>query len=273
MILTILNIKLIYKILEMESKILKPSNYNYFPEKDRIIETNDKNSTNSYEFLTYHPVCVTSEMVGTSIEELLMHNFPTKRSWECSRLCSFPQELIVRLDHRSHMKFILLKAKINRPIQELDIFIGDGIHGNFNDVEYRKVAIHTQINDEGVTIKVDGIGNYLKLAFIKQSIRNQDNPFGQVSLSQLKIFGKQINHLIYYDPLEDDLSKSSKETIDTILINLGLPLNDPFFIVNDQNYEIAPVDEQTKITLKDLLNILNRADKCNKILINISQGL
>ena len=100
--------------------ILKPSNYNYFPEHDRVIEVRDKNNNfkQTYEFLTFHPVSVTSEMVGTSIDELLMHNFPTKKSWENSRLSSFPQEIIIRLNYRSHMKYVLIKAKVSRPIPE-----------------------------------------------------------------------------------------------------------------------------------------------------------
>lgn len=117
---------------------------NYFPEHDRLLvtETNkvEEPKDQIYEFLPYHPVCVSSEMVGTSVEELLTHNFPSKRSWECSRLCNFPQELIIRLNYRSHMKYVTIKAKINRPIQEVQLFAADGVFGNFNDTEYRKVG-------------------------------------------------------------------------------------------------------------------------------------
>jgi hypothetical protein len=118
---------------------------NYFPEQDRVLVVDSNSKKNElpsrqlYEFLPFQPVCVSSEMVGTSVEELLIHNFPSKRSWECSRLCNFPQELVVRLNHRSHMKYILIRAKISRPIEELDIYAADGVHGNFNDAEYRKL--------------------------------------------------------------------------------------------------------------------------------------
>ncbi len=255
----------------MDKYIIQPSNYNYFPERDRIVEVPTKQpqqpqnyDRKTYEFLTYHPVCVTSEMVGTSIEELVMHNFPTKRSWESSRLSKYPQELIIRLNYRSHMKYILIKTKIHRFIDELELYIADGLDGNFNDANYRRVNRHREtITDQGTTIKIDGIGNYLKIVFTRASFRTQDNPFGQVSVAQLKVFGKKINHLLYYDPLEDDVNYSSeiKESVDSILISMGLPLNDPYFIVNDQNYEIAPVDNDTKVTLKDLLDILRRSDK------------
>lgn len=115
---------------------------NYFPEQERVLVVENKSmypNKQTYEYLPFHPVCVTSEMIGTSVEELLLHNFPNKRSWECSRLCDFPQELIVRLNYRSHMKYILIKAKIGRPIDLVEIYTADGVYGNFNDCSYRKI--------------------------------------------------------------------------------------------------------------------------------------
>ena len=241
--------------------VLQPSNYNYFPEGDRITTFLD-GTKKSYEFLPFHPVSVTSEMVGTSIEELLMHNFPTKRSWECSRLCDFPQEVIVRMNFRCHFKYICVKTKVYRPIPELDLYIGDGISGSFVDCEYRKLGKVQNINEEGMNIKVDGIGNYLKLVFTKAALKTPDNPFGQVSLSQLKIFGKKVDHLIFNSTVDVE-----KDSIDKILINLGLPLNDPSFFITEENYYIAPVDEDTKITLRDLFKILYKADKSTCIII------
>ena len=94
----------------------------------------------SYEFIPFHPVAVTSEMLGTSTEELVMHNFPNKRSWECTRLCNFPQEMVHRLNYRSHIKYVLLRAKPHRPINGVIILIADGVGGNFNDLEYRQVG-------------------------------------------------------------------------------------------------------------------------------------
>ena len=89
-------------------------------------------------------------------------------------------------------------------------------------------------------------------------MKKRENPFGQVSLAQLKLFGKKINHLLYYN----DYQEENKDPIDTILINMGLPLNDPMFYVTDQNYEIAPVDNDTRITIKDMMMILKRAEGC-----------
>ena len=257
----------------MDETLLKPLNYNYFPQHDRLMEITKKNNTNNqhesdkkvYEFLSFHPVCTSSEMIGTSIEELLMHNYPTKRSWECSRLCDFPQELIIRLDSRSHLKYVLIRAKQNRPIQEIELHIGDGVEGNFNVASYRRMNKGKFINDEPQTIKVDGIGNYLKLIFTKPSLKTLENPYGQVSLTQIKIFGKKIKHCTYTDYPRFEANKT-QDLLDRILIDIGVPLNDPYSFVNDIDQETAAVDEDTRITLKDMSNILYHSDKSNYLI-------
>ncbi len=104
---------------------------------------------------------------------------------------------------------------------------------------------------------MDSIGNFLKLVFPIQSQKTKDNPYGQVSISQLKIFGKKINHLLYYD-----IDTNTKESIDRILIDMGIPINDIYSQIHDVDYEIAAVDEDSKITLKDMLIIMRRAEKC-----------
>ena len=244
---------------------------NYFPNQDTVLQidtispslqTNAHNDQlrQYYEFIPYHPVSVSSEMVGTTIEELLMHNFPTKNSWENSRLGQYPEEVIMRMNHRSHIKYVLLRAKINRPIPAVDLYIGDGVFGNFNDTQYLKVASAYNITEDGSTIKVDGIGNYIKLVFTKGNIKTLSNPFGQVSIAQLKLFGKKVNHLIYY---EENLQKEEQEknaNVDRILIQMGLPITNEYNLAYDQNYEIAPVDEETKITIRDMLQISRKAE-------------
>ena len=226
------------------------------------LDSNEQSKKQFYEFIPFHPATVTSEMVGTSVEELYQHNYPNKRSWECSRLCSFPQELVLRLDHRSHIKYVLLRSKVNRPSPEIILYIGDGSSGSYLDAQFRKFGTCQGLTEEGQTVRVDGIGNYIKLVFTKQARKTLENPFGQISLSQCKLFGKEINHLIYYDELSTNLydDEYGKDDIDNILIDLGLPLNDPIFFITDSNYEISPVDEETKWTLKDMLLILRRAE-------------
>jgi hypothetical protein len=89
------------------------------------------------------------------------------------------------------------------------------------------------------------------------SQKTKDNPYGQIGLSQLKVFGKKVNHLLYYN----DIDNSTKDTIDRILIDMGIPINDIYSQIHDDNYEIASVDEDTKQTIKELLLIMKRAEK------------
>ena len=246
---------------------------NYFPEQDTVevldkiipsLHTNQKNEPirQFYEFIPFHPVSVSSEMIGTTIEELLMHNFPTKNSWENSRLGNYPEEVFLRLNHRSDLKFVLISSKINRPIPQLDIYLGDGIVGNFNDTKYVKLKSEFNITEEGKTIPIQGIGNFVKLVFPRGNIKIQSNPFGQVSIAQLKFFGKPVDHLVYFNEnISNKYDPQAKNaSVDRVLIEMGLPINDEYNLVQDQNYDIAPVDEETKITIRDLLNISRRAE-------------
>ena len=245
----------------------------YFPEESNVIEIGEpspfsnKTQINDrqrqyFEFIPFHPVSATSEMVGTTIEELLQHNFPTKNSWENSRFARYPEEIVIRLNHRSEVRFILIRAKIDRPIPRVDIYLGDGVFGNFNDTKYLKLSSAQNVTEKGATIKVEGIGNFLKIVFPFGNMKTQNNPFGQVSLAQLKIFGKKINHLLYFNEGVPNLEDEKKNNdVDQLLIQMGLPITDEYNLVQDQNYEIAPVDVVNKITIHDLLLICRRAEK------------
>jgi len=244
----------------------------YFPEENNVLQMGEpspfENENNNdmqrqyFEFIPFHPVSTTSEMVGTTIEELLQHNFPTKNSWENSRFARYPEEIVIRLNHRSDVRFVLLRAKVDRPIPRVDIYIGDGVYGNFNDTKYLKLSSASNVTEQGSTVKVEGIGNFIKLVFPFGNMKTQNNPFGQVSLAQLKIFGKKVNHLLYFNEGVPNLEDEKKNNeVDQLLIQMGLPITDEYNLVQDQNYEIAPVDEETKITIHDLLLICRRAEK------------
>jgi len=244
----------------------------YFPEENNVLQMGEpspfENEYNNdmqrqyFEFIPFHPVSTTSEMVGTTIEELLQHNFPTKNSWENSRFARYPEEIVIRLNHRSDIRFVLLRAKVDRPIPKVDIYIGDGVYGNFNDTKYLKLSSAQNVTEQGSTVKVEGIGNFIKLVFPFGNMKTQNNPFGQVSLAQLKIFGKKVNHLLYFNEGVPNLEDEKKNNdVDQLLIQMGLPITDEYNLVQDQNYEIAPVDEETKITIHDLLLICRKAEK------------
>ena len=51
------------------------------------------------------------------------------------------------------------------------------IYGNFNDTIYIKLKTVYNLTEEGATIPVDGIRNYIKLVFTRGNIKIQSNPF------------------------------------------------------------------------------------------------
>jgi hypothetical protein len=78
---------------------------------------------------------------GTSIEELArQESFHNESTWECSRYCTFPQEIVLRLNYRCEIAHIVLQAKEDRFIPEVDVLIGDGLSGSFIDVDYRRAG-------------------------------------------------------------------------------------------------------------------------------------
>ena len=97
-----------------------------------------RNAKSKFAWVPFHTVSATSEMQGTNLEELSLNHYePSERAWECSRYVDFPQEVIIRLNHRSEVAHVIIMAKENRFIPECEIYVGDGISGSFDDVDYR----------------------------------------------------------------------------------------------------------------------------------------
>lgn len=69
-----------------------------------------------------------------------------------------------------------------------------------------------------------GIGNYLKIVIKKQPKKSTDNPFGQVSIGLLKVWGRYTNYGTKIRneqiPIVDD-----KTNIDKLLIGMGIPVD------------------------------------------------
>lgn len=95
-----------------------------------------------FTWVPFTVVSVSSEMQGTSADDLARHqNFqPQQHTWECARYCSYPQEIIIRLNYRSEVAHLILMAKEDRYIPEVEVYVGDGLSGSFLDVEYRRAG-------------------------------------------------------------------------------------------------------------------------------------
>ncbi len=91
-----------------------------------------------FTWVPFNCVAASSEMQGTSLEDLSMITFePHTGAWECARYCKFPQEIVIRLNYRSEIAHLIMMSKEDRFVPEVEIHIGDGMTGSFLDVDYR----------------------------------------------------------------------------------------------------------------------------------------
>lgn len=100
-------------------------------------------------------------------------------------------------------------------------------------------------------VKCHGTGNFLKLVIKEKPGRSQYNPYSQVSISNVKVWGR----LTGYPGLANRFVETSKDKtrIDKVLLEMGVAaevLN--WYDQTDVDYANMPIDENTKITLKDL---------------------
>ena len=209
-------------------------------------------------WVSFSAVSSSTEAQGTSISELERSEKSSERSWECGRFASFPQEIIVRLDHRIQFSYILLATKPNKLIPEVEVQIGDGVYGSFLDAEYHYAGKSFNITPTLSQVPVSGIGSYLKLVFPTKPKPNANNPHGQVSLAVLKIWGRKIDYSMTINKIS--LIKTQTDEVDKILLGMGVPLELLLWSKEDfESYRYAPIDEDSRETLIELDQIKNRA--------------
>jgi len=101
-------------------------------------------------------------------------------------------------------------------------------------------------------IKINGFGSFLKLVIPNAPKRSHKNPYGQVSIGALKVWGRFSGYHHGVKNEENPLSKDNSE-VEKVLIGMGIPLDlIAWFNEGERNFEYAPIDEDTKQTIKDL---------------------
>jgi hypothetical protein len=68
--------------------------------------------------------------------------------WENDRYCTWPQEVIIKLDVRTQVSHILIISKEDRSIPECQFYLGDGLSGTFDDCPYRFAGSGSHIIEE-----------------------------------------------------------------------------------------------------------------------------
>jgi len=106
-----------------------------------------------------------------------------------------------------------------------------------------------------------GIGSYLKLLIQKPPKKSQMNPFNQVSIATLKLWGRKTAYFTRIKNEELPLT-NSKSAIDKILIGLGVPVDlIAWFDEDDRNFQYAPIDEDSRQTLEDMQKLKHQCLK------------
>ncbi len=213
-----------------------------------------------YQFIEFNSVACSSQNEGTSLEELSFALRPTENGWECGRFAKFPQEVVFKLHARAHLEYVMVAAKSGMMLSGLQVFVGDGLSGSFVDVKYHLAGEAKSVDNQQQKIKCYGIGSFLKLVFGTQPEKTPENTYGQVGLALVRVWGVPVAYykgVKYTDPTEE---KSSKEAIDKILIELGVPIDGAEWSHADpESSKYTPVDQDTRETLIALEKIRDQA--------------
>ncbi|CAD8106995.1 unnamed protein product [Paramecium primaurelia] len=203
-----------------------------------------------FNWVPFHIVACSSEDFNSPADFLSTQQYGQQRSWECSRTADYPVEIILRFHTRIQVDHLLIASKADKGIPKMNIYIGDGLNGGWNDAEYRRAGQCENIYVKPLQVKLTGIGNYLKIKIIEHPKRAPQNPYGQVSISLLKIWGIPRSYNIV-DQSEEVYG--AKDNIDKMLIDLGIPVDMiNWFEDDDRNYQYAPIDDESRDTLNDL---------------------
>lgn len=213
-----------------------------------------------HTLIGYSAVCASSEAQGASVLSLEKSYQSMQEHWECARFASFPQYLVFRLDFRVQFSYIVLQTKLNRVIPDVEVHVGDGLVGSFEDAEYTLAGKGYNITASPSQISVNGIGSFLKLVFLTKPKASPNNPHGQVSLTNLKVWARIVNSTC--DINQRKPIKTYADEVDKILIGMGVPLEMILWSKEDpDSFRYAPIDDDSRETLLELEQIKEKAYK------------
>ena len=99
----------------------------------------------------------------------------------------------------------------------------------------------------------------MKVKFNTRPEKTNQNPCAQVGIGLLRVWGQPLG---YHKGLVNESSneKPDSDAVDKVLIEMGIPLNNVKWTYdNPENYNYAPVDDHTRITLQDMEKIRDKA--------------
>uniref|UniRef100_A0A452ITR0 Centrosomal protein of 104 kDa n=1 Tax=Gopherus agassizii TaxID=38772 RepID=A0A452ITR0_9SAUR len=144
---------------------------------------------------------------GFSAKELMVHA-PTVNGWRSSRLCQYPQEIVLQMVERCRVRKLQLLAHQYMISSKIEFYISENLPEYFAPYQserFRRLGYVSLSDNEKTGYKarelksvyVDAVGQYLKLTFHKNYI-NRYNLYSQPSREKL------IDHYLGNNP--DDLA-------------------------------------------------------------------
>ncbi|XP_050702856.1 centrosomal protein of 104 kDa-like isoform X2 [Eriocheir sinensis] len=151
--------------------------------------------------LQFHIAHVTSEGESGRARDLLQQG-PGARGWVSAPFCTYPQQVIIRLQERSHLSKLQLLAHQHLIPERIDLYIGDveedkdvALHNaSFTLLGHLKLSDNTHSKYKArelksVTLSCTGI--YLKLTLHKNHV-NRLNLYNQVGLVGVNVLGNEV---------------------------------------------------------------------------------
>ncbi|XP_057274194.1 centrosomal protein of 104 kDa isoform X1 [Pezoporus wallicus] len=203
---------------------------------------------------------------GFSAKELMVHA-PTVNGWRSSRLCQYPQEIVLQLVERCRIRKLQLLAHQYMISSKIEFYISESLPEYF--APYQSERFHrlgyVPLSDNEKTdfkarelksVYMDAVGQYLKLIFHKNYV-NKYNLYGQVALVAINIIGDPADYS------NDSTNSPSREKL--IDQYLGIKSDDPAL---DGTYlgkcdSISPLDDLAFDMYQDpeVAQIIRRLDE------------
>ena len=136
-----------------------------------------------------------------------------------------------------------MQAKPNRFCNGVTIFIGSATSLG-NQLEFEQAGFTDRLTAETYTqISVSGVGTHLKVRF-NSPARTSLNPCGAVGIRLMKVFGTPTG---YHDGRHSDeplVIVSGKDSVDSVRLELGVPLRH-LNESGNKSLAYAQVDDET----------------------------
>ena len=125
----------------------------------------------------------------------MQNSKPTSKGWQSEKNCLYPQEIYIKLEKPSKLKFISMLCHQSKISSKVSIFINQPGEicltklGGFSFNDNKRSNYQAR---EKKTVKVDCECDKIKLVF-EINYDNEINKFNQIGIIGLELFGEEIS--------------------------------------------------------------------------------